>query len=125
MLGVAHSCANPLTAHYGLTHGIAVGIMLPHVIRFNSDAVGSLYADLVHEVGLLNGDRAAAGEVLAQRVTALMRAANLPTTLAACGVSRGIFAVLAEEASQQWTARFNPRARDGGGPVPTLRKPLL
>jgi alcohol dehydrogenase len=110
MLGVAHSCANPLTAHYGLTHGIAVGVMLPHVVRFNAAAVGALYADLVHEVGLLNGDRAAAGEVLAQRITALMRSANLPTTLSACGVNHGIFAVLAEEASQQWTARFNPRS---------------
>jgi alcohol dehydrogenase len=109
MLGVAHSCANPLTAHYGLTHGIAVGVLLPHVVRFNAAAVGALYADLVHEVGLLNGDRAVAGEVLAQRITALMKAANLPTTLSACGVQHGIFHVLAEEASQQWTARFNPR----------------
>jgi alcohol dehydrogenase len=109
MLGVAHSCANPLTAHYGLTHGIAVGVMLPHVVRFNAAAVGGLYGHLAHEVGLLNGDLSAAGEVLARRVTALMRAADLPTTLSACGVSRGIFPVLAEEASQQWTARFNPR----------------
>jgi alcohol dehydrogenase len=109
MLGVAHSCANPLTAHYGLTHGIAVGIMLPHVVRFNAAAVGTLYGDLVHEVGLMNGDHSAAGEVLAQRLTVLMRAANLPTTLSGCGVSSGIFTVLAEEASQQWTARFNPR----------------
>ena len=23
MLGVCHSCANPLTAHYGITHGVA------------------------------------------------------------------------------------------------------
>ena len=110
MLGVAHSCANPLTAHYGLTHGIAVGILLPHVIRFNAAAVGSLYGDLAHEVGLLNGDHLAAGEMLAQRVTGLMRVANLPTTLSACGVSPGIFSVLAEEAGQQWTARFNPRS---------------
>jgi alcohol dehydrogenase len=109
MLGAAHSCANPLTAHYGLTHGIAVGVMLPHVVRFNAAAVGGLYGDLAHEVGLLNGDLSAAGETLARRVTAVMRAANLPTTLSACGVSRGILAVLAEEASQQWTARFNPR----------------
>ena len=109
MLGVAHSCANPLTAHYGLTHGIAVGILLPHVVRFNAAAVGALYTDLVHHVGRVNGDQSAAAEMLAGRLTELMRAANLPTTLSACGVSPGIFAVLAEEASQQWTARFNPR----------------
>ena len=39
MLGATHACANPLTAHYGVTHGTAVGIMLPHVIRFNAAAV--------------------------------------------------------------------------------------
>jgi alcohol dehydrogenase len=109
MLGVAHSCANPLTAHYGLTHGIAVGVMLPHVVRFNAAVVGALYGDLVHEVGLLNGDQGAAGEMLAQRITALMKSAKLPTTLSGCGVNHGILTVLAEEASQQWTARFNPR----------------
>jgi alcohol dehydrogenase len=109
MLGACHACANPLTAHYGLTHGIAIGIMLPHVIRFNASAVGGLYADLVQEVGLLNGDRTAAGEILAERITSLMGATGLPTTLSACEISREILPVLAEEANQQWTARFNPR----------------
>ncbi len=109
MLGACHALANPLTAHYGLTHGVAIGVLLPHVIRFNAEAVGSLYGDLVHEVGLLNGDGAAAGEVLARRVLDLLRAAGLPTRLSECGVSPGIVTVLAEEASQQWTARFNPR----------------
>ena len=42
MLGVCHSCANPLTAHYGLTHGVAIGLMLPHVIRFNAPVAGAL-----------------------------------------------------------------------------------
>ena len=109
MLGVCHALANPLTAHYGLTHGIAIGVLLPHVVRFNAAAVGGLYGDLVHEVGLLNGDEGAAGEVLARRVVDLLRAAELPTRLSECGVSAGICSVLAEEAMQQWTARFNPR----------------
>src|SRR5262245_21323469 len=109
MLGAAHACANPLTAHYGLTHGIAVGILLPHVIRYNTPAVADLYADLAHEVGLHNGDGGLAGEVLARRITDLMRSARLPTRLSECGVSPGIFAVLAEEAAQQWTGKFNPR----------------
>jgi alcohol dehydrogenase len=109
MLGVCHSCANPLTAHYGITHGLAIGIMLPHVIRFNSKAVGDLYADLMDEAGLTNGHPYPAAETLAQRITQLMQTAGLPTTLSTCGVSRGIFPLLAEEAAQQWTARFNPR----------------
>jgi alcohol dehydrogenase len=109
MLGAAHACANPLTAHYGVTHGIAVGILLPHVIRYNTPAVAHLYADLAHEVGLHNGDGGLAGEVLARRITELMRTARLPTRLSECGVSPGIFPLLAEEAAQQWTGKFNPR----------------
>jgi len=109
MLGAAHACANPLTAHYGLTHGIAVGILLPHVVRFNAAAVGYLYGDLVHDVGLVNGDHNAAAEVLARHLTSLLQAADLPATLSSCGVSHGILPLLAEEASQQWTGKFNPR----------------
>lgn len=109
MLGCCHSCANPLTAHYGLTHGVAVGIMLPHVIRFNASAAAGLYGDLARGAGLLNGDLTVAAEALARRVTELLKLAGLPATLTECGVSSGIFPLLAEEAAQQWTARFNPR----------------
>jgi len=107
MLGVCHSCANPLTAHYGVTHGVAIGVMLPHVIRFNAPAVGTLYAELVQEAGLPRTRPAA--EVLADRVGELSAAAGLPKTLKECGVSDTILHLLAEEANQQWTARFNPR----------------
>jgi alcohol dehydrogenase len=109
MLGACHACANPLTAHYGMTHGIAIGILLPHVVRFNASAVSALYSDLAHEVGLTNGTEGSAGEGLARRVAELLRLADLPQRLSDCGVSRGILPVLADEAAQQWTARFNPR----------------
>ncbi|MGL4554522.1 MAG: iron-containing alcohol dehydrogenase [Gemmataceae bacterium] len=109
MLGAAHASANPLTAHYGVTHGVAVGIMLQHVIRLNAPAAGPLYGDLAHDAGLLNGDAGAAGEVLARRVGGYMQSAGLPTRLRDCGVSAGIFEVLADEACQQWTGKFNPR----------------
>jgi len=110
MLGVCHSCANPLTAHYGITHGVAIGVMLPHVVRFNAGegpAVESLYAQLVGDHGSANGQPA--GESLAARITELLAHAGLPRTLKECGVSDTILPLLAEEASQQWTAQFNPR----------------
>jgi alcohol dehydrogenase len=109
MLGASHACANPLTAHYGLTHGIAVGVMLPHVIRFNGSTVGELYSDLTHDVGLRNGHVQAAADSLANRVTEMLAQAGLPTSLRECGVSSGILPVLAEEAVGQWTGKFNPR----------------
>ena len=107
MLGICHSCANPLTAHYGITHGTAIGVLLPHVIRFNAPAAESLYADLMSAIRPLNG--APASEVLSHRVTDLVAAAGQPTRLRDCGVSESILHLLAVEASEQWTAKFNPR----------------
>ncbi len=107
MLGACHSCANPLTAHYGVTHGVAIGIMLPHVIRFNAPVVGDLYAELVGAKGSANGRPAS--DVLAARVSELTAAAGLPQSLKECDISDTILPLLAEEANQQWTARFNPR----------------
>jgi alcohol dehydrogenase len=107
MLGVCHSCANPLTSHYGITHGVAIGILLPHVIRFNAPVAGELYAELLATSGLTNGEPPE--EVLAARVSELTVAAGLPQSLKECNVSTTILHLLAEEANQQWTARFNPR----------------
>ncbi|WP_439624920.1 iron-containing alcohol dehydrogenase [Gemmata sp.] len=110
MLGVCHSCANPLTAHYGVTHGVAIGVMLPHVIRFNASQnpeVDRLYAQLLGDHAPANGRPA--GEAIAARISELTAAAGLPQSLNECGVSRTILHLLAEEANQQWTARFNPR----------------
>lgn len=110
MLGAAHSCANPLTAHCGITHGVAVGLMLPHVIRYNGVEVEALYGDLVGAAGL-NGDRPtdAAGR-LSVRVDELRKAAGLPRRLADCGVESSLLDTLAQEAEAQWTAQFNPRS---------------
>jgi len=110
MLGAAHSCANPLTAHYGITHGIAVGLMLPHVIRYNgviADGV-DLYGDLV-QTNQQNGHGPSAAEHLGARVAELRSAAALPSRLADCGVEEGSLARMAAEAATQWTAQFNPR----------------
>jgi alcohol dehydrogenase len=107
MLGICHSCANPLTAHYGITHGVAIGALLPHVVRFNAAVAEPLYDELVASARMPNGQPAS--EILAARVAELCAAAGLPGTLRECGVSETILPLLAEEANAQWTARFNPR----------------
>ena len=81
----------------------------PHVIRFNAVAVGPLYGELAGQAGLANGDPQLGAVKLAERVEALARAAGLPARLSACGVNRAILPVLADEAAQQWTGKFNPR----------------
>ena len=53
MLGAAHSMANPLTAHFDVVHGEAVGMLLPHVVRHNAQlpAARSEYAELARLSG--------------------------------------------------------------------------
>ena len=47
MLGARHALANPLTATYGTSHGQAVGLMLPHVVRYNGAQFNSWYEELL------------------------------------------------------------------------------
>ena len=98
MLGAAHSCANPLTAKFDVVHGEAVGVMLPHVIRFYAEDPESaaIYA------ALYDGD-------LPTRLQALLRKAKMPTKIRSYGVKRKQLPELAVMASKQWTAQFNPR----------------
>ena len=98
-----HSAANPLTARYGTPHGVAVGLLLPHVVRFNNEVAGADYARLV------GGNPRDAGARLAERLIELLRAAALPESLAAAGIADPDFAALAEDAAGQWTAAHNPR----------------
>ena len=110
MLGICHSCANPLTAHYGISHGTAIGLMLPSVIRFNASAAERWYRQLLPATAGVTGQNGhTAGAILAERIEQLVRACDLPTRLRDCGVSDSILHLLAEEAAAQWTANFNPR----------------
>lgn len=98
MLGAAHSCANPLSALFKVVHGEAVGVMLPHVIRFNSQlkdckAIYESYYD---------GD-------LPKRITKLLKRADMPTKISHYGIKKTDIPALAEMAMKQWTAQFNPR----------------
>ncbi|NUQ46640.1 MAG: iron-containing alcohol dehydrogenase, partial [Phycisphaerae bacterium] len=98
MLGAAHACANPLTARFGVVHGVAVGLMLPHVVRFNGDGDANPYADLWRDAG-----------ELAARLDAMLVAARLPRRLSEIGVPPAALPELAMQAARQWTAQFNPR----------------
>lgn len=113
MLGAAHSAANPLTAHFGIVHGHAVGLMLPHVVRFNAENSNArmIYAQLALSGGIVSTAEAPAIAVaqLARRLEELPMLAGLSPTLSPCGVTRESIPALAEEAAKQWTAGFNPR----------------
>lgn len=112
MLGAAHACANPLTARYDLTHGLAVGLMLPHVIRFNAEGeAGSPYSALD-----------VSAESLATQMEAALTVAEAPRRLRDLGIDAGALEGLAELAAGQWTATFNPRPVASGDLLEIYRR---
>ena len=104
MLGATHACANPLTAHYGTVHGVAIAVLLAWVVRWNG----------VPEYGELCAD-------LADRLTAMAAAARLPANLRALGVAQDALPMLSEDAAKQWTGKFNPRPFDAAGALEIYR----
>jgi len=110
MLGAAHAAANPLTSHFGIVHGHAVGLMLPHVIRFNTREAGAseTYSALVESVRI-GANGTPPSELLAKQLQALLPSAGLAAGLKDCQVDKKAIPQLAAEAARQWTAGFNPR----------------
>jgi len=123
MLGAAHALANPLTAYLNVPHGQAVGMMMPHVIRFNASCVESRYRELVHllpEVSV--SDRRIASEILADRFTHWLQIASMATSIeqldgwkarfdkdsSSCG-TEDLLEAMAQMAAKQWTGTFNTR----------------
>jgi alcohol dehydrogenase len=110
MLGGAHALANPLTANYGIAHGEAIALMLPHVIRHNGRVVGAWYAELVESSrSSINANGTAdPAEMLATFVAQISRQAGLPGTLRERDVPLNAVPKLAAAATEQWTGTFNP-----------------
>ena len=111
MLGAAHAAANPLTAHFGIVHGQAVGLMLPHVIRFNArqSELSKVYSELAVVAGLTTPGHDHGSETIVGRLEALLDLAHLPRRLSGHRADRKMIPLMAEEAARQWTATFNPR----------------
>jgi alcohol dehydrogenase len=103
-----------LSARCGLAHGLAVGLGLTAVVRFNADdhVARARYAELARAGGLVGPghDETAALEVLLDWLADSLAAAGFEPALAAHGVRAELVPALAEEAARQWTGQFNPRS---------------
>jgi len=117
MLGAAHALANPLTAHFGIAHGQAVGIMMPAVLRANGrdTAIAELYQSLLVDLGIhVPFDNA--GDALADWFSTHLKIAGLEDRISLLNLNgasvSSLKSTLSEEAASQWTASFNPLTYD-------------
>jgi len=123
MLGAAHACANPLTARYNLSHGLALAILLPHVVRWNANVAEDRYAAMLGSPRRRTRDEDAA-ETLALRLEDLARTGGLSVTLPDSGVNESGIPELSALAATQWTGTFNPRPFDSDGAAEIYRAAL-
>jgi alcohol dehydrogenase class IV len=113
-LGAVHSMSHSAGGRYGVPHGVANAIHLPHVIRFNSlggTEIAGRYRDLGEVLGADSAGPtdADAGEALAARVSELTTRLGLPQRLSHVGVPEAAIAELVEGAMGDGCSLTNAR----------------
>jgi alcohol dehydrogenase class IV len=108
-LGSVHAMSHPAGAHFGVPHGVANAIHLPHVIEHNA-AGGPEIADRYRDIGeIFDVSEPEIGPALAAYLTGLSERLGLPTRLSQVGVPEDGIPELVEGAMGDGTTLLNPR----------------
>lgn len=110
VLGLVHSIAHPLSAHFNLPHGVANAIGLPYVMEYNMASAPARFRDIAVALGIdVTGmSDAAAAQAAVDLVKSLNKELEIPT-LKECGITRDMFDLIAEDALKEVSTLFNPR----------------
>ncbi len=108
--GASHGIGYLLGAVCGVPHGITSCIMLPAVLRWNSEVNGARQ----HRINAALGAMSASAP---DTVRALVGRLGLPQTLRDAGVARDELPRIADLASQHPVVKSNPRAIESAGDV--------
>jgi alcohol dehydrogenase class IV len=103
-LGAVHSCAHALGTVVDMHHGLANGIMIDHVMRFNLDAAEQKMAELARVCGAGN-----TGESFVEWLVALKSRIGIPARLGGKGVTAEHIPQLVEIAVKDTCHQTNPK----------------
>jgi len=110
-LGIVHAMALPLSALFGVPHGIANSILLPPGLRFNCQAAPEAFAEIAGLMGE-SVEGIPEEEAALKAVEAVERLAsdiNAPASMAEVGVQASAIPRMAEDAMQSAHIKVNPR----------------
>jgi len=87
-VGVVHALAHSVGARFKVHHGLANSILLPACLRYNADACGEVYLDILSALGVniegIQSDQA--GNVAADKIIEFTKKLGLPQRLRDVGV---------------------------------------
>ncbi|GCB05807.1 iron-containing alcohol dehydrogenase [Ralstonia sp. SET104] len=97
-----HALAYPLGGMFGITHGVANAMLLPHVMAFNKDAIVVRLANVARalDISSHDADDETAADALIERLTEWTDVVQIPQDLRQFGVSESHLDALAEAASK-------------------------
>jgi alcohol dehydrogenase class IV len=112
-LGITHSMSHPAGGQFGVAHGVANAINLPHSVRFNA-AGGKEIADRYRDIAEVwgsetGGSDEAVGDALATSIEGLTEKLGLPRRLSEVGVPEEGIPALVEGAMGDGCTLLNPR----------------
>jgi alcohol dehydrogenase len=106
-MALHHGICHVLGGRTGVAHGVLNTIMLPHVMRFNADAVADVMSAIADamDAGARTRDFAAAP----RGVAALVASLPVPQRLRDAGVPEAVLDSVAAEAAGSSSVRANPK----------------
>ena len=110
-LGVVHALAHSVGARFKVHHGLANSILLPACLRYNADACGEVYLDVLSALGVniegIQPDKA--GEVVADKIIEFTKRLGLPQRLRDVGVPEEGLKECSELALSDGAIVYNPK----------------
>ncbi len=97
--GAVHALSYPLGSSFGIAHGVANAVLLPHVLRFNLSAAPERYAEVARAMGLEGGDDlAVTAQAGVELVEQLARDCGIPQRLTELGIAENAIESMAQAA---------------------------
>lgn len=110
-LGNCHALSHPISAIYGVPHGIANAVLIPHVMEFNMKAVPELFADIALDMGenLEGLTMMEKAQKAVDSVRRLAKDVGIPETFESFGIDEQNIKKMTEDALLSGNIKVNPR----------------